>query len=159
MPKTALIAVLCCLLQAKAARAQCLGKDYMHHRLGFLKSSAIPVTDQLKELLRYENQVDTCSWNKDSTHEMLLRRIATIYINQADYTNAALYLGRACDLIVNNSARLEINRKQVVTDYYFLSMVYDSLHNTTEKRKAQEMCIDMSLRFHIPSHIGALRCR
>jgi len=142
-----------------AARGQCPGKDSLHRRISFLKNSAIPATDQLKELLHYESLIKNCPYNNDSTHEILLRRIATICIGLGDFTNAALHLDRACNLIVDNAGSLQINRKQVVTDYYFLSTVYDSLHNTTEKRKAQDLCIDMSLRFHIPSHIAALRCR
>jgi len=147
-----------CLLQAGMLRSQCIAKDSLLHRIAQLKSNpAFTAADQLKELLRYEAGMAQCPYRNDSTHEILLRRITGLYRQQSDYAHAAFYLNKACNLIAANYSSLEINRPQIVTNYYFLSVYYDSLRNVTEKRKAENNCFEWALRQHIPSDISAIR--
>lgn len=156
MFKRTLIVSLACLCSA-AAPCQCLPRDSVHRRMAAIKNSAQPAAVQLNELLRLEKMAAACPYSADSTHELLLRRIAILYLNQSDFTNAARYLERACNIIVARFATPSVNSAQVLTNYYFLSNIYDSLHNATKKRWAEQQCIDFSLRWHTPADIAAVR--
>ena len=119
----------------------------------------MPATTQINHLLRLETAMQRCGSTDDSTHEMLLRRIAILYRDESDFTHAAYYLNKACDIIAANLGTPRVNSQHILTYTYFLSNIYDSLHNITEKRRARERCVDMSLRLHMPSDIAAVRSR
>jgi len=60
-----------------------------------LKVSGLDTASQIKQLLQYESLAGNCPWRSDSTHEILLRRIGTLYNYKADYAHAAEYYNRA----------------------------------------------------------------
>lgn len=158
MPRRTLILLFACLLQGAVLCAQCPAGDSVFRRIAYLKSSSQPAAAQLRDLLQLESIVRRCPYSNDSTHELLLRRIAVVCMDEGDFTHAIQYLNKACDIIIAANGTPRVNSRHIITYYYFLSNACDSLHNTTGKRQAEERCIDWSLRLHDPSNISALRC-
>jgi TPR repeat protein len=140
------------------SRAQCPDNDAVRRQVLLLRNTVTDTTEQIRQLLRYDSLVSRCPCGSDSTREFLLRRIGTLYRYQSDYTRAIVYYTKASQLITDHFDNLSINRRQIVTNYYFLSELYGLLHNLPEKRKAEDRCIDMALQLHISADIACIRC-
>ncbi len=138
------------LIIAKTSPAQCPSRDSLWARLIFLRNSTtILPSEQLPELLDYASRMQNCSYKNDSTHEFLLRRIGAVYIQMADYLNAAKYLHWCIEMISANTGKPGIHSKQLVANYYWLSRCYDSLNMYSEKMKALDSCSAIALRLRI----------
>ncbi len=158
MPKRIVIAVCLGILLAGSTAAQCPDRDALRRRVLFLRNNVADTAEQIRLLLQYDSLVSRCPLGNDSSHEVLLRRIAFLYKAQGDHARAAECYARACRLIEANFNSLTTNRRQLVTDYYYLSEQYGFLHNIPEKRKAEDRCIQVALQQHISSDISSIRC-
>ena len=87
------------LLFIASLSGQCPDKDILFKRVRFVKdSSDFSPQKKLAELLGYMKKMDSCPYRNDSTHVFLLRKIADIYFEQADFLKAAQYLREVIDI-------------------------------------------------------------
>ncbi len=148
--KTA-IAILLILLFTKSLPGQCPDRDFLWHRIIYLRdSSEVPSWQQLNELLSYLDKINQCSYRNDSTHALLLRRIGWLYSLQKDFSTAIEYTQKSIALIKeqkekNNSS---INPKDLISSYWNLQILYDSLKLETKKSAAIDSCISIALDLH-----------
>ncbi len=126
---------------------QCPGGDSLLKKISFLRdSSGLSAAEQIKALSRNESGMAACVYNHDSVHVLLLRRIGTLFYSAADYSKGINYYQRSIDLINKNAARPSVNPKHLIPCYYWLSVLYDSLHRVTDKMKALDSCAAIAIR-------------
>ncbi len=136
-----------CLVWNSSLFAQCPDKNVLWNRLIFLRDSSTSTpTEQLKELLPIENIVKSCSFRIDSTHAFLLQRIGSEYYKQGEYSKSVQYYLQAINLISANAMKPSINLIYNINYYYGLSTVYTTLNKITEKIKAIDSCVAISIR-------------
>lgn len=137
-----------CLLLVQWLHGQCPDEKILRDRIAFLKdSSKASPAEKLKELKAYERQMEHCPYRYDSTHEQLLRKIGATYFDQADYLNAVQYFKKSIDLIRSQEGRSNVNPRQLVASYYWVSLFYDSLNNEVEKLRALDSCVEMARKY------------
>ena len=146
MRKKLLILLSSTLLYTASLLAQCPDREALWTRLYNLKSSKLQPQVQLAELLSTLDSVNNCSYRYDSTHIYLLRKIADIYFQQADYLKAIQYRRQAIEIITANIGKPSVKPRTLPGGYYWLSVAYDSLNNFTEKMKALDSCSAIAIR-------------
>ncbi len=137
------------LILVFACLGQCTERDSLWNRLIFLRDggTAAPASaEQLEELLKGESLIQNCPYKFDSTHAMLLQRIGVVYFTLLDFENARKYVNRSIDVININIRKPNINPGHLIRSYYVLSRICDSLGRSTEKVKAFDSCISVSMR-------------
>lgn len=147
MCKKVIILTVFFLFCVMSLAGQCLGGDSLLKKISFLRdSSGLSDVEQNKVLSRYESGITACVYNHDSVHVLLLRRIGTLFYLAADYSKGITYYRRSIDLINKNAARSSVNTKHLIPCYYWLSVLYDSLHKVSDKMKALDSCAAISIR-------------
>ncbi|HMG67678.1 MAG TPA: CHAT domain-containing tetratricopeptide repeat protein [Chitinophagaceae bacterium] len=128
--------------------AQCPINDSLWKRLVFLRdgSHSISTSDQLGELIKYENLIDHCSFRYDSTHALLLQRIGAMYYRQTDYLKAMEYMVKSIKIVRAHLGGPSVNPRFLIVDYYSLSFIYGALGLTREKVAALDSCEMVSQR-------------
>ncbi len=127
--------------------AQCPDKALLWKRLEFLRDSSNSAhVDQLTELLSYEDKIRTCPSPVDSVHAFLLQRIGVAYYKEGDYLKTTQYLQRAIKMISDNEKHPAINPRQSIGYYFTLSKGYAALNEISEKIRALDSCIAVSIR-------------
>ena len=128
-------------------QTQCPDEKFLRDRLDFLNyKSNSPAKTQLAELLPYLDSMNDCPYRNDSTHVLLLRKIARIYSNMGDNVKALSYEQNALRIVRSNIDKANIKPADLVTIYYFLSIFYDSLNNVREKQEALDSCVSVGIR-------------
>ena len=146
------------LFSIMPASGQCPEKDFLYRRINFIGDSAGNHTDkQLNELLKYESAMKDCSYRNDSTHDELILIIGRIYWERGDFLKAIEYLKESINLKTSNPANPSLNQKRLITNYYYLSDMYDSLHNVAEEIKSANNAIDVAHRLHATNELGCIR--
>jgi len=124
-----------------------MNRDSLRERIIFLRdSSSASPNKQLTELLDLETRNKTCPDKYDSVNTLLLQRIGAVYYKLHDLTLSEKYIKSTIQFIQNNLGKPKVNPKQLVRDYYILSLIYDSLCRSQDKLTAQDSCISVSLR-------------
>ncbi|HEX4374917.1 MAG TPA: hypothetical protein VHZ50_16550, partial [Puia sp.] len=144
--KKLLVGFVVLIFNSFSSSAQCLEKDTLWNRLIFLRSSSVPYTDQLKELLQYESHIEDCSYKNDSTHAFLLQRIGSTFYMLGDYYNAIKFTKQSIHIITYNIGKPFVNPKHLVRYYYGLSLFYDSLGNSVERMNALDSSVTIAIR-------------
>ncbi len=147
--KRAFILTCLNLMFTTSSMGQCKERDFLWKRLIFLRDSAHiepGSSGQLKELLGYESSMDACPYRYDSTHALLLQRIAVLYFSFGDFVNALEYAKQSVDIISSSSPKPSVNPGHLPRNYYLLSRIYDSLGRSTEKVRAFDSCVSVTLR-------------
>src|SRR4030095_10150588 len=127
--------------------AQCPDRDFLWQRIGDLKGSSKPTTqNELEELLGYLNRITSCPYKNDTTHVALLRLIASTYFQRADYLTSARYREEIIKIISTNAQKRSIKLIDLPGSYFWLSVAYDSVSNVSAKMAALDSCIATSMR-------------
>ena len=101
--------------------AQCPDRDFLWHRIIFLRdSSGVESGKQLDELLGYQKKMDHCSYRNDSTHALLLQRIGWLYTTKNDFVNAIQYTQKSIALVNQQKNNPAINPASVIKSYWNL---------------------------------------
>ncbi|HYE53972.1 MAG TPA: CHAT domain-containing tetratricopeptide repeat protein [Chitinophagaceae bacterium] len=146
----------CFLLLWLVADAQCPDNKLLRKRLTELQTASASIDDQLKELLRYDSLANFCG-RRDSTHEFLKRFIGIKYYFRSDFNKALEYYRQANRIIEENANQPYINPQQLVSNYYWMSIFYDSLHNVPERISAMDTCIAQFMRLNVPANLAVIR--
>ena len=126
---------------------QCPEREVIWKRLIFLRDSAKnSPDDQLKELTEDQALLEKCFFTKDSTYAFLLQKIGAAHAKKGDYFDAIKLTLKAIKVIKDNSNVPSINQTHLIRYYYYLSTLYDSLGEISEKIKACDSCINIALR-------------
>lgn len=158
MSKKRIILVSYILAFAISLSGQCPNRDLLWKRLMYLKDAAkLPPATERSELFGYLEHIENCPYKYDSTHAYILRRISRLFSDQGDYLKAAQYLHQAIGITSSNASKPSVKVRDLVVNYYFLSVYYDSLSSTVEKMKAIDSCIDYAIKLNIPSDISCVR--
>jgi tetratricopeptide (TPR) repeat protein len=124
---------------------QGINKTAIWKRLVSLRdSSALPVRDQIAELLTYEKSLQ--SVRKDSVTSFLFQRIGASYYKMSDFHHAEKYIRHSIQIVHDSLGRPFINTAQLSRTYYILSLICDSLNNLNESRISGDSCISVSIR-------------
>lgn len=146
-----LLGVIFCLLVTISIRGQCPDRDSLWERLIFLRdvlTNAPSPAEQMKELLHYEVLIKNCPYQYDSTHALLLQRIAVLYYRQGDYVRAIQDVKKSISIINANKNKPSINLRHLVRSYYLLSLCYGELKRIAEKMNAIDSCVSLSVKFN-----------
>lgn len=130
---------------------QCPDRDSLWERLVFFRDfseKAPPLAKQLNELLRYEVLINNCPYRFDSTHALLLQRIAVLYYQKGDYINAVKDIKRSIGIVNANSNAPSVNLRHLIRSYYILSLCYGELKRMREKMNAADSCVFLSLKLN-----------
>ena len=122
-----------------------------------IADSKIPPEKELKALLSLEEAEAHCPLRNDSSHAFLLRRIGVIYNGQADYLKAVEYFKSSIAMIMTHADQPAVNVKDLVTNYYWLSVFYDSLNNVSRRMKAWDSCESYAKLLHDELDISYIR--
>ena len=128
--------------------AQCPDQALLYKRLTFLDESTIPARQKLEELQGYISRMNTCAYKNDSTHAFLLSTLSDAYQQQGEYAQAIRYRRQAIEMITANAPKPSVNCTHLPTEYYRLSVSYDSLGSTSEKMKALDSCYTIAMRLN-----------
>jgi CHAT domain-containing protein len=136
---------------------QCLPSDSLWKRIIQIADSKISREKELKALLSLEQAEANCPQRNDSSHAFLLRRIGVMYNGQADYLKAVQYFKSSIAMIMTHADQPAVNVKELVTNYYWLSVLYDSLNNVNRKMKAWDSCEYYAKKLHDELDISYIR--
>ena len=128
---------------------QCPASDSLWKRFFFIyNASSFSDAEKLHTLLSEEVKIKNCSETNDSAGALLQRMIGILYFNQADYLKSLQHCRQSIDIIVSNTGKSSINPKHLISNYYWLSVFYDSLDNIAEKQKALDSCVNVAMRLN-----------
>ena len=113
--------------------------------------------DNLKELNNYLGQINSCSYKNDSTHAFLIRLIGAKHATQKNFTGAIHYYTQSVGIIKKQGANPAVNPRHLLGNYYWLSVFYDSIGNSSEYKKALDSCIAIGTRLKAIGDISCIR--
>lgn len=125
---------------------QCPDRSLLWNRINFLKTSTVPVDDQVKELLPYVHRCEACPRTSDSTFASLLQRLGLLYYLQKDYPTAVNYTRRAIKLLEEKCPTAASTPFYRTKWYNNLQIFYDSLHQRSDCLEALDSCTTIALR-------------
>jgi CHAT domain-containing protein len=129
---------------------QCIPGDSLWKRLIYLRDSSTNTTDQqLQEMLLYRNRLEKCKSKKDSSFALLMQRIGAAYNIAGDYLQAEKYVYKSIATIAATSGNLPVYESLLIRNYYLLSFIYKTQKRTTDKLRAQDSCIEISVRSNL----------
>ena len=158
MRKASFILVFCFLIKANHLTGQCLESNYLWQRMiALADSKTLTPSEQLKELLNYENSQMNCPNPNDSTHAFLLSRIGSTYSRLGEFLKAVEYCRRSIHMISAHSGDPAIRARDIITGYYWLSVFYDSLNNVAGKLKAWDSCEYYAIKLKAEDEFSYIR--
>jgi CHAT domain-containing protein len=103
------------------------------------------ITDslRLKKLLLIKEEEQNCGYTGDSSHAYLLKVIGLAYFGMGNYEQAISYTQKAINIIAADPSKRNID---IISDYYDLSVYYDSLNKYDEKNRAIDSSILIAIR-------------
>ena len=161
MKKELLVLTCFILFRAAFVVAQCPDNNALWKRLKNLKASTLPSKELLSGLLSTQDSMINCADRNDSTYIYLLRKIADLYFEQADYIKAVQYRRKAIEITTANTGKSSVKLNDLPGIYYWLSIAYDSLNNFSGKMNALDSssAIAMRLKFMDRASLTALYTR
>ena len=157
MLKAIVLGFTCILLEFYSS-GQCSERYVLVSRVDYIQdSSKLSLKDQQAELLSILKTISNCSFQNDSTHVMLLRRIGGNYYLQGDYVKAAEYFEATIRIMTDNAGKRNLNPADKITSYYWLSVVFGLLNNVQKKMEAADSCIAVAMRLNRSSDITCIR--
>ena len=144
-----LVPVCIYLLFCSPAFGQCPERDWLWKRLIFLRdSSTSSSSEKLTELLSYQDRIQFCRYQFDSTHALLFQRIGAAFFYETDYLKAAQYMQQSINMINANADKSSVNIKHTIRSYYSLGWIYDALNDVTRKMKCFDSCIALAMQYN-----------
>jgi CHAT domain-containing protein len=142
-----IICVLLSFLSFAASSGQCPDKDFLEKRISNGGDSAGRYSHkQLIEFHGYLDKIQNCSYRNDSTHARLIKKIGSIYYQEADYLKAIEYYRQSINIITANANKSSINIAELPGSYYWLSMMYEALNMVNERMMALDSCYRIAMR-------------
>ena len=130
-----------------SAYTQCVNSDSLWRRLIFIRDSSTNTVDQdLQEMIIYQNRQEKCNAKKDSGYALLMQRIGAAYNEKGDYLPAEKYVYKSIGAVHLNPGPSPTYENLLIRSYYLLSIIYSAQKRTTDKLKAQDSCIEISIR-------------
>jgi len=105
-----------------------------------------PSNSELNLLLKLESSKNKMPDRPDSVYAFLLSGIGYLYYKQGDYLKATRYYKHSIDLIHSNIDKPWTKPDLLITCYFRLFNIYDSLNRVSDKMKALDSCISISRR-------------
>ena len=132
------------LIQVHSLSGQCPDRAFLWNRIIYLRdSSQRSSKEQLNELKNYLNKINSCSYQYDSTHVLLLSRIGWLYSKEHDLTSAIACTNRAIDIIHTHINEKNTRESQLIKCYNNLRILYDSANQVPLRNKAIDSCISV----------------
>lgn len=144
--KALLVLTYFILLWANFLSAQCPDHNTLWIRLKNIRTSKLPPATLLSGLLSTRDSLVTCNRTNDSTYIYLLRKIADLYFDQADYLTAVQYRRKAIEITNANAGHPAVKTNDLPGIYYWLSIAYDSLDNFSGKMNALDSAAAIAMR-------------
>jgi CHAT domain-containing protein len=142
-----IINLITCFSFIAFVQGQCPDREFLLQRMAYLSAtSKLSADEKLTELLGYLNKINDCSYKNDSTHVTLLLKINSVYFQKGDYLSAVNYRRQAINIITANAGKPSVNVNTLPGIYYWLSELYDSLENFTERMRALDSCAAIAIR-------------
>jgi len=139
--------LICGALLTMFSFAQCPDSDSLWKKYFIIyNGSNLSNAEKLQALSDEEIKIKNCHKDADSAQALLLRMISILYFNQADYLNSLQRCRQSINMITGNAGRPSVNPKHLISNYYWLSVFYDSLNNIPEKQKALDSCVSIAMR-------------
>ncbi|CAN5525085.1 hypothetical protein BH10BAC3_BH10BAC3_21620 [soil metagenome] len=136
------------MFQAAFVLAQCPDRNALWNRLINLKTSKLPPKELLSGLLSTQDSMVNCAYRNDSIYIYLLRKIADIYFEQADYIKAVQYRRKAIEITTANAGKTSVKINSLPGIYYWLAVAYDSLNNFAGKMNALDSSAAIAMRMN-----------
>lgn len=138
-------------------RAQCPDKDLLLQRIPLPESyDSSFVKKQLNDLLQYDSLYKKCNYG-DSTRVLLLRAIGRNYSKLSVYTKAIEYFRRSLEIVYRHENASAFYVEQHVSAYAWLTEFYAALKNTSDKMRAVDSCITVSVRLNALLNLSNIR--
>ena len=150
-----LLNIIACftLLGAESLSGQCPERDSLLKRIsGIRKSFVLNNTEKLTQLIRLDLEIKNCPPGIDSVYTFLQQSIGIAYYRLADYTHAIQFTKHALNIIQKNRDNPALNKTELIKDYYYLSIYYDSLKLVSQKNEAIDSCIANDLKANTDYH-------
>jgi CHAT domain-containing protein/tetratricopeptide (TPR) repeat protein len=147
-----ILLILCNSLLLFSSHAQCPDEKFLHNRLDYSYNSKLSDKDELAELLKFLYSMKVCPYRNDSTHVLLLRKIAWEYSKIGDHLKAVEYVQDALQIVRSNIDKPNIIPGDIILIYINLSNFYDSLGYVREKQAAMDSCINIGIRLKLYSN-------
>ena len=141
--------LLAAIATTESLRAQCPTNDSVLKRFKFLSgASTISEADKLKEFLVWEKRIRKCNSLPDTTVAILFQRIGFLYFREANYMQAIGYTQQSINITAAIAAKIPAQSKLLVTKYYDLSRIYDSLNDVGKRLVALDSCATIAGRIN-----------
>ena len=148
-----ILLILCNSLLLFTGHSQCPEEKFLYNRLDYYSyKSKLSPKDELAELLKFLDSMKDCPYRNDSTHVLLLRKIARDYSNLGDQLKAVTYELEALRIVRSNFDKPNIIPGDIIVIYHNLSIFYDSLNDVRKKRAALDSCISIGIRLKLYSN-------
>ena len=142
-----MIMFVCCLFIFLSENyGQCITGDVLWKKISLLRDSvALTPESRLTALLSLKNEIESCQQGKDSSFAFLLKRIGIAYYQQADFNRAFQYFKSSNQVVHSNRGNPAINYRHLISGYYLLAVVSDSLGIRSEEISALDSCIFVAI--------------
>ena len=100
--------------------------------------------------------MNACPYKNDTTHVTLLLAIEDAYFQQAEYLKALQYRREAINIIERNAGSPSIKQQNLPGNYYWLSVIYDSLNDVSQRMRALDSCADIAIRLNYISRASLI---
>ena len=138
--------------------AQCPDRDSLRASASELGVySKLHVKERLSKLLSFLKREESCRDPYDSTHTLLLRKIAGLYYVQGDFLHALNYYKQSLNVIQDHITKSSINARDQILLYFWLSNIYDSLNNPQQALIASDSCLTKALYYKVSADISLIR--
>ncbi|MEO6228709.1 MAG: CHAT domain-containing protein [Ferruginibacter sp.] len=139
------IIILAFIFSAHFLSGQCPSRDSIISRVSNLRDNkTAPKNVQLQQLLEYLKELKSCNYSHDSASAFLLQRIGILYNSTSEFNTAIPFLKQSIDIVYQQKKRFPKDQSLAIKSYYTLSLVYNSLHNTSKKYTALDSCISLA---------------
>jgi CHAT domain-containing protein len=110
-------------------------------------------------LSSYLRAMERCNnYKNDSIHVYLLTSLAQLHYDQSDYIGAIRYVQQCIDMVSKYRTSPALDKKMMLTGYYYKYYFYSILDNFPEKMKAVNDCINVAVELKDSSDPGYIRC-
>lgn len=113
-----------------------------------LRSGTSPADQQLKQLLPYVHQLESCPVRMDSGFSFLLQRLSVLYYSKQDYLNASNYTVRAIRVLEEKCPGTPTTTFYTIRWYNYLRLFYDNLGRKKDMLTAIDSCVSIAVRYN-----------
>lgn len=142
-----IIVLLISVVANRGLCGNCPDRPLLRETIARLKSAKAAPDSQLRELLPYITQLETCPQPQDSTFAFLLQRVGALYYLKGDLPNAVSYTHRAIRLLGDKCPATA--PPYLVKWYHYMVIFFDALHQKKEFLAAIDSTLSIALRHEV----------